>query len=43
MTHTIFETEWLMLEVYGDTDAMRWVGDGIPVSEAQRIECTTSL
>lgn len=50
MTRTIFETERLiarhlepedlapMLEVYGDADAMRWVGDGIPLSEGQCIQ-----
>jgi RimJ/RimL family protein N-acetyltransferase len=27
-----------MLEVYGDADAMRWVGDGEPLDEAQCIQ-----
>jgi RimJ/RimL family protein N-acetyltransferase len=45
MSEIIFETERLqcrrltpddfqaMLEVYGDADAMRWVGDGSPITE----------
>lgn len=50
MSQTVFETERLiarrlqpsdiasMLVVYGDADAMRWVGDGQPITEEQCVK-----
>jgi RimJ/RimL family protein N-acetyltransferase len=50
MSEIIFETQrlqgrkltpddlWAMLEVYGDADAMRWVGDGSPLTKDGAIQ-----
>ena len=50
MSHIIFETERLkarhlepgdlsaLLEVYGDEDAMRWVGEGRAITEAECVQ-----